>query len=310
MLFRSGFYRSQLVNGGSLWTEFEELSSASASEEEFKSFYDKVSETVVAAEVTRSYMLELTELVNIANELEGLEYPGSDELYEATGIALSFYMSEDATLEDLQGAIADMNKAIFDYKLSVTVNATDANPSDITSIIINSTLEAGVTSAYSVPTGWNCSNSGGNDKFVYIPEDGSASFEAWSGNPANMNFDYYQEITGLPTGIYTLKANARSCDGDEPNGNAVIYASAENEKTASVFNPLVNGTGAVATEMSEYEVKGVFVANGTLRIGAKNIGALSSQWTIYDDFQLFFHGNEAGLENFKSALSDRIVEAE
>ena len=122
-------------------------------------------------------------------------------------------------------------------------------------------------------------------------EAGNVAFEAWNSNASTIVFDYHQAMRGLPTGIYTLKANARGSQGT-PNGNAVVYATTTIEKTASIYNPVYLGIGENEDDMSEYVIDNIFVSDGTLRFGVKSVGVLDNKWTVADDFQLIYCGNE------------------
>lgn len=114
----------------------------------------------------------------------------------------------------------------------------------------------------------------------------SVSFEYWSYIEGKGGFDYWQEITGLPNGTYTITADMYN-DQVAPSGNTFAAA-------AGVY-----GTSGTDTQMALVDVQGatfntyttpaVTVANGTLRIGIKNANAdntMPARWFVADNFKL------------------------
>jgi len=63
--------------------------------------------------------------------------------------------------------------------------------------------------------GWSISSTTGSRQHL-----GSTCVEYWNGTAANGNFDYYQTITGLPIGKYTIKANMWNSENGENAGGS------------------------------------------------------------------------------------------
>ena len=308
--FITGNFKVLLAADGAIAQEAEELyANADATEEDYKALYDKVNEVVAEAKLTIPYMTELYDKTNeYMSYADATEFPGIDIFYEILTEAIDLYVGELTTLEDVKAILPLMDEAFFTYKISSAEGATEDAPADLTAVIVNPTIEEGTVAGNNKQlNGWNCSNSGGNGNYICFDGD-NVMMECWSGTPAGLNFDYYQEFKGLPNGMYSISADARG-NQEDPNGNAVVYASSANEKFAKVYNPVILGIGEDDSQLSTYEVTGIFVSDGTLRIGAKNIGELSNKWTVYDNFKLFYHGNENEVVSYQAALSDRIQEA-
>ena len=123
-----GIYKTQLILGGPLWAEYDALEvKDDASEEEYKALYDKVLATVEAAEATRATMVSLTDLLSDAEALMENEYPDAEKMSETiTSVSMLYYI-ETTTVDDIENAIAQLNQAMFDYKLSGKCCDNDSN---------------------------------------------------------------------------------------------------------------------------------------------------------------------------------------
>lgn len=120
-------------------------------------------------------------------------------------------------------------------------------------------------------------------------------------------FDVYQEITGIPTGLYRL--NVQAFDRQDGTGDvAIVYAKAGSNEANSVSVPSINrdkdqkplngnapsGISDATTAFSAglYKSAPVYVYVGdkeTLRIGIKR--DVEDGWTIFDNFELAYIGN-------------------
>ncbi len=129
---------------------------------------------------------------------------------------------------------------------------------------------------------WTCTRSAANG---YTKGTGDTYLEVWDSKAAGMQFDYYQDISGLPTGIYELSAavfnTTDNVEGATVNGAVVLYAQAD---TVQYLAPV--------TEDHEMDydkrltIPGIVVLNGKIRIGIKNIGEMSARWAGGDEFKL------------------------
>ena len=225
---------------------------------------------------------------------DGVNYIGYDGSTTVVNLALTDATSPAAhwefiTKDDL---IADM------------ASATATNPVDATFFIVGQGFNRGDTNRN---TAWQGSPAiGGNN-------DNMAA-EKW-----NCNFDIYQDLTGLPNGFYKLSAQGFYRAGNAGNTdltkNAYLYA---NEVSSPMLNILaeagnsafeggnvsaVAGYGNVPNNMATVSTAfsaGLYadnsvlveVTDGTLRIGVKKETLISSDWTIFDNFELTYYGTK------------------
>ena len=106
----------------------------------------------------------------------------------------------------------------------------------------------------------------------------------------------------------SVKENARSKIGTH-NGKAVSSATTASDYVANIFNAVVSGTGTDDSVLEEYIVNNIFVHDGNLRIGFKNIGTLDNNWHVADDFQLIYKGNDNAIEGYQGMLKYLVDEA-
>ncbi len=164
---------------------------------------------------------------------------------------------------------------------------------------------------------------------------------AWQGSPVlggyedyrrcaekySVNFDVYQELTGLPNGLYKLSVQGFYRAGGQrvtsTARNAVLYAG---DSTTPLMNinediidtTIVNTEGFIKVEnlgnvpvpngmtsacnafvAGLYDDNSVFVnvTNGTLRIGIRKETLVENDWTCFDNFQLTYYGSNATINN-------------
>ena len=119
--------------------------------------------------------------------------------------------------------------------------------------------------------------------------DHGGDFEYWAGNAsnrANASFDYWQEITGLPNGTYTVSAemynslNNEGGDYTEFKPTVGVYATV-GEKTVSKLVDVNSETRV------PYVTDAIEVTDGKIRIGAKSFEApMAARWFTVDNFKL------------------------
>lgn len=130
--------------------------------------------------------------------------------------------------------------------------------------------------------GWTLSRSAANG---YTKSTGDTYFEAWSETAAGMQFDYYQDVTDLPAGVYELSAvvfnTTNNVEGATVNGSVVLYAQAD---TIQYLTPVTIDSEIDYTR--RLTVPGIVVLNGKMRIGIKNLGEMSARWAGGDEFKL------------------------
>ncbi len=175
-------------------------------------------------------------------------------------------------------------------------------------------------------------------------------FSAWQGSPVkggdnanmnaekwNTNFDIYQDLAGLPNGYYKLSAQGyyRAGNGGATamDQNAYLYAGEVSTPlmniNAHAGDPVISGNtsdvpglGLVPNNMATASTAfsaGLYadnnlmvqVTDGTLRIGVKKDVLIAADWTIFDNFELYYLGNiDPALLAAVDSLNALIAEAE
>ena len=181
--------------------------------------------------------------------------------------------------------------------LQVAAKAQTTPGADMTFAIVNPTIED--------ITGWTVSRPlGGNGPLL----NGTA-MEYWAGNASdrsNASFDYYQTITGLPNGTYTVSAEMYNSLNNE-GGDYTVFS-----PTSGVYGTSNDTQSALVdvdgTTLTRYTTPEITVLNGTLRIGVKNVTTpMAARWFVADNFQLTYVGPIADLtpyvETYEAALA-------
>ena len=190
-------------------------------------------------------------------------------------------------------------------------NDVPADSYDYTYLIINPTLDGN--------RGWTMEQKVKGEKFSYYNiGSGSGCIEAW-----NTSFDIYQVIKGAPNGIYTAYVQGFYREGGgaylaDPttrlNGteeiNAYLYANQSQTQLMSIYDCAQNEMsdafnestvlGYVPTTMSAANSafqQGYYsdnaltfrVTDGTIRLGIKSDKVVGGDWTIFDNFKLYYN---------------------
>ena len=207
-------------------------------------------------------------------------------------------------------------------RIAEMANATVDNPQDVTWLMVNPEL---MNNDKMTPQ-WTISRSGGDQGW----KDGfrpNRVFETWSFS----SLDFYQTISNLPNGVYEVQAKAMYSPTGIGNTSlndyndyvsrgdatvfAALYANDEQVKLPSIYSftnatqvadytyrnlgsgvNIVDGWWQIARAMGEDDKYltaplRVFVTNGQLRIGIKNLsGNPSSNWVVIGSFSLRYLG--------------------
>ena len=126
--------------------------------------------------------------------------------------------------------------------------------------------------------GWTISKTGGNS-WVH----GNTAVEHWS-DDMSRTFDFYQTINNLPEGRYQISASMWNTQGT-PNGNSGVYGTSSN---GTVFAGVT--VDCDDSHLQTYTTDGIFVNDGTLRLGVKNNGERSTNWFGVDWIKLQYKG--------------------
>lgn len=239
---------------------------------------------------------------------------------------LAVYNNAASTVEELEAAEATIAQAIIDYRLS---QASVSNPADVSSAIINGTFDNvqnnGDFSGWS-GSGWGRGGTYGNNAEVYGKK--FDTYQKVIGLKAgvykmtvngytrknDVATDWAAYISGeLPeTKIYIesetygrfdacikhivegASETSISYDGGEKS-NEVTDADG-NTKTIWTPNYMLaaedyfHNADGTSTDRYQNTVYGVVAAGDTLRIGAYSVNAGSTDWSIFDDFKLYYLG--------------------
>jgi len=145
----------------------------------------------------------------------------------------------------------------------------------------------------------------------------------------NTNLDVSQQITGMPKGKYILKAQGFYRMGGGNNSaalaaanhgkgtealNAYLYAGTSNTPLVSIINgagkagslgentnyghvPNTMSTASAYFSKGAYENSLTFTCStGKVTIGVKKTKLLTNDWTIFDNFELYYLGNPSSLD--------------
>ena len=225
---------------------------------------------IEAAQASAAAYKPLTEAL-----AKGEEYKAHSSNTEAietydTAIAAVKTAYDEGTVEDLAAAIATVNEA-----LPALAKTQTADGSDLTAFIVNPEVNGA--------DGWTIERpKGGNGPLL-----GGTSFEYWAGNvnPRNeASFDYWQEITGLPNGLYTISADMYN----SLNGEAgAVFTPTSGVYAKSGEAEVVKLVDVDSDVLAPYTSDAIVVANGTLRIGVKNsVTPMAARWFVADNFKL------------------------
>lgn len=245
-----------------------------------------------------------------------------------------------AYLVEVQGAYAGYTNAEAEEALekmaaltkllaipAAAADASDENPVDMTSVLVSPSFEK--NDADGNPTnsidGWTCEvkPNFGND----ATQKAALAVEYFQ-----KTYDIYQDVDGLPNGVYTVSVNAffrngssdqdfqSAADGEE--GLAKMYAvTAEgtytkavtllasgaqpeqigagnetareiDEKTVYIPNDMVSAVGYFDAGIYLNELT-VKVSDGKLRIGMKQEESITNGWMIMDNWTLTYYGENS-----------------
>ncbi len=264
----------------------------------------------------------------IGNSLNRAAQEEASNLYQEIIDKMEAHEMENDDVDDYIAKIDEMMT-----KLAIpedVAKATDLDPKELTGVIRNNDFAAN-----------NANNWRGT----------AAGFQTF-GNAEmfNKNFNFYQDINGLPAGIYELQVQGYYRSGEavddyknfnenpEAGNNAFLYAMTIGEAGDSIYssNALKRLASAAQTDLSEvpagyvavktetidqensiynytvvannmetaatefdlgnYTANSVIAkvgANGKLRVGVMKRNGITNDWTIFDNFKLFYYGTSS-----------------
>lgn len=234
-------------------------------------------------------------LYNVATEAEsyGVDISSYSEIYNGEDIEA---MAEAQTA--IKEAISAAQKAeIFKYGADGENPPSESNPADVTIVIENYDFTGCSNGNF---PGWTIYAPNGGNTWV----NGTSYVEYWNGTASNGVFDYYQVLTGLPAGKYTLTASM----WNSMNGVAGTF-----EATSGVYGSTSLGTQYAMVEddcdnsdLHEYTTPAIILGEGDeLRVGVKNIKTMVARWFGVDYIHLTYYGQVS--DPWKVTL-DQLVE--
>ena len=195
-------------------------------------------------------------------------------------------LTHTVSLDDL-----DIEEASFRVATTTLYGGSATSDEVQTGFIQNPGITA--TSKSNVP-GWTCVRNAQNG--FTKADTGDTYLEAWGPVASQMDFNYYQDLTDLPGGVYTLSAVCFNSSNDEEGasvgGSVGLYAVADG---VNYFAP-VTTDGEIDYD-HPLSIAQIVVRNGTMRIGIRNIAPMTARWAGADNFKLRYLGTEAEVLN-------------
>ena len=194
------------------------------------------------------------------------------------------------------GAGAAANPHLYFDHVTLTYTSEITYPTDATLFITNPTIDGA--------SGWTIERpNGGNGPLL-----SNTSFEYWGGNAtggyANGQFDYYQTITGLPKGKYTVSAEMYNTQTQAGSFVASAGVYATNSKNVTEYKLVDNDVQTLV----RYTTDEIVVMDGELRIGVKNQSAMTAQWFVADNFILTL-ASAPDLSDYVEAYNEALAAA-
>ena len=138
--------------------------------------------------------------------------------------------------------------------------------------------------------GWTCVRNADNG--YTKATTGDTYLEVWHPSASNMSFNYYQDVNGLPEGVYMLSANVfnstNGVSGASVGGEVGLYAQTTGQ---FYYAPVMEDCEMGASPL--LSIPKIIVTDGSLRIGVRNIGQMKARWAGADNFQLIYLGTIA-----------------
>lgn len=266
-------------------------------DQEMNDEYDKLDALYRQAKNSLTKMEELKDAANaLAELLNTTEYPGAKDAEEAYNKAQNLIDGgdEEAGYQDIIDMIAAIDQARKAYLMSQ--EATHEEPADYSFLIANPEV-------YTNNAGWT----------------GTATSHEYNvAEFYNKDFDMYQELTGVPNGLYEFSVygfyRTGANDGGEAFRNGAenliaklyannsaasimslyTYTSAEcgctSDGTNGYINVRQNADEAFQAGFYADNKVRVIVTDGTLKIGVRGTGHEDTSWFAFRNFGLKYFG--------------------
>ena len=184
----------------------------------------------------------------------------------------------------------------------VVIDLTGTVVKDMTSSIVNSTIEAASGSV--VPNGWTISKGTGNSYTNtgqhYSLVTTNRYLDSWNGTAGSMIYNASQVVKNIANGVYSVSAAARTS-----GLKSYVFA---NDKQTEIINNGGAG-GALGNGWNIITVDKVVVLDSSITIGAKTVTGWTGQWFSVDDFKLSYFG-DGDFATYKPVLDSLVAKAE
>ena len=233
---------------------------------------DVMNAAIEAANASIAGYAKLTAALEKGNEYKAHSVDAEAKTAYDEAVAEVVAAYDANTVADLAAALATVEAALPALAKTQTLAG-----SDLTVFITNPEINGADGWTIDRPVGGNGPLLGGN------------SFEYWAGNASDRaaaSFDYWQEITGLPNGVYTVSADMyNSLNGE--GGDYTVFAPTSGVYAASGESEVSKLVDVDGTELINYTTGQVFVLDGKLRLGVKNVVTpMAARWFVADNFKL------------------------
>lgn len=245
-------------------------------EEEYQAVQGTVAESYEARKALQKYVRSAKGLPGFtAEELDAFHNPAT-------------------TKAELEAALGTLPQKMMEY---VQAHASEATPMDVTFLLANPSCDD------ANHTGWTKAGAYSSNGTYHRNGDCALVgrfYEIWTNSTLPDN-DLYQNLTGLPSGNYTLGADV--CAVQQFQNVPVVtgvnlYAVGAEKQTASC---------STADGLPEYFAVNFLVTDGTARVGIENVST-TANWLAMDNFKLYYKGID--LTALQEALAAQIEKAE
>ncbi|MCR4602857.1 MAG: hypothetical protein K5683_04920 [Prevotella sp.] len=226
----------------------------------------------------------------------------------------------DGTLEnaDAEDLIQQVKEMIGKLAIPVYEGASDENPVDFTSVIVNPDFETGDASGWTYAFE-NVTNIGfqNNSTYSNVDEAGNEALisnfiEGWRNGAAIGDGSLEQTIYGLPEGTYTLEADIiannqtreNSAEVAEDGEGFFLFAKEADGQKSAVS--VATGNGSPLHFLLTFAKA---AANTALTIGVEAVNA-TGNWLAADNFKLIYYGKNSSktADGDASGIDDSINE--
>jgi len=242
----------------------------------------------------------------------------SDGVYTLYNATAGGYLASDGlgnaltTVTSITAA-ARWNIMTKEERTTALASASESDPKDATYFITNPDFSRNTNTV-----GWTVTSGSGKD-FGIAGDAENNNWQQW-----NATFDIRQNLTGLPAGTYRLEAqgfyrpggnetistdqNAElyagtvftspvqlvASEGKDVQDNANGFTTANSNSGSTKYAPNSQADASKAFNGGAYDGNSmIFVVgnDGTITIGARKSVAVGNDWTVLDNFRLFYLGS-------------------